>query len=159
MQKPGERTQVNQALTGINGVIAFILEVAMLVAFFFWGFRSFPAPWGVLLGILVPLVVVVLWSYLMAPKAKRRLSWPAQPLLALLLFVLAGLGLIVVKLTLPGVILMVLAVLNAALSFYLHRGSGTQQQPQVGKAKPEQHIQRDVQPGDDSAALPPEPNS
>jgi len=158
MQLPAEQTSNARILTAINSALAFLLEVAMLVAVFFWGFRSLGAPWGVVIGIAAAAVIVVFWSYLMAPKAKYRLSWPTQPVVALALFLLAGLGLLLVKLPIPGVILMVLAVLNAGLSFYLHGRSASQQEPEPSQPEAEQQIQQDVEPGDQPSALPPDQN-
>ncbi|NYE94861.1 amino acid transporter [Psychromicrobium silvestre] len=142
MQQPIKQTPALPALVAANGAVAFVLEVAMLVAAFFWGFRSFPAPWGIIIGIVLALVLVVFWAYFMAPKAKRRLGWPVQPLLALLLFVVAAVALIVVGWTILGVIMMVIAVLNTALTIYLGRqGRGQestgQQEPQPGETEPE----------------------
>ncbi|WP_082057050.1 YrdB family protein [Psychromicrobium lacuslunae] len=158
MQLPVESTSTTRTLTAVNSVIAFLLEVAMLVAIFFWGFRSLAAPWGVLIGIVAAAVIVVFWSYLMAPKAKYRLSWPTQPIVALLLFLLAGLGLLLVKLPIPGIIMIVLALLNTALSFYLRHRSAGQPKTQPGEAEAEHKINGDIEGGDESSPLPPEHN-
>jgi hypothetical protein len=108
-------------LTIANGLIGFVLEVALLVAGFFWAFKTFAAPLGLILGLLIAALLVAFWTLLMAPKARLRIRWPAQPLVALLLFLLAGVALILVQAVVVGLLLMIFAAANTWLSFYLKR--------------------------------------
>lgn len=117
----GQKTTLNQGLAATNGIVAFVLEVALLVAGFFWAFKTFAAPLGLILGLLIAVVLVAFWALLMAPKSQRRIRWPAQPLVALLLFVIAGIGLILVQATALGIVLIVVAAANTWLGFYLRR--------------------------------------
>lgn len=158
MQLSAEQSPRTRTLTAIQGVLAFLLEVAMLVAVFFWGFRSLAAPWGVLIGIVAAAVIIVFWFYLLAPNAKYRLAWPTQPVVALVLFLFSGFGLLLVRLPIPGIVLMILAVLNMSLSFYLHYTSAGEQQTQPGQTEAEQQVQQDVEPRDQSSPLPPDQN-
>jgi hypothetical protein len=78
----------------INAGLAFLLELAMLAAFGYWGFqgeKSTWIKWG--LGIGIPLVVAILWGLLLAPRATRRLNSRWGTLLSSGLFCLAALAL------------------------------------------------------------------
>jgi hypothetical protein len=78
----------------INAGLAFLLELAMLAAFGYWGFqgeKSIWIKWG--LGIGIPLVVAILWGLLLAPRANRRLNSQWGTLLSLGLFCLAAFAL------------------------------------------------------------------
>ncbi|MGI8870034.1 MAG: DUF2568 domain-containing protein [Mycobacteriales bacterium] len=46
-----------------------------------------------IVGVTVPLVVTAGWAHVMAPRARRRVPWPARPVVALVLFLLAALAL------------------------------------------------------------------
>jgi len=81
-------------VASLNLALAFALELAMLAAFAFFGFRSVDHPllrWA--LAIALPLATAVLWGYLLAPKAANRLAMVPGILLSLLLFTLAALAL------------------------------------------------------------------
>src|SRR5437870_2106142 len=73
-----------------NASAAFVLEVAMLAALAFAGFRA-AAPWNALAGVGFPLAAIVLWGLFFAPRAARRIPWPWLALASLGMFVLAGL--------------------------------------------------------------------
>jgi hypothetical protein len=78
----------------INAGFAFLLELAMLAAFGYWGFqgeKSLWIKWG--LGVGTPLVVAILWGLLLAPRADKRLKRGWGTLLSLGLFCLAALAL------------------------------------------------------------------
>ncbi len=107
-------------LTGVQLSIAFLLEVAMVAAFSFWGFK-FSAPWNYIVGIGVPAAVVVLWSLFLAPRASHRIPLPVIPQVSLLIFLLAAVALAVAGLPAPAVMLAVVGAANAGLGFYLQR--------------------------------------
>ncbi|MBT1003071.1 DUF2568 domain-containing protein [Paenarthrobacter sp. DKR-5] len=110
------------AVTGVQQAVAFLLEVALLVAVAVFGFHA-PAPWNFVAGIGLPAVVVLFWSVFMAPKSSRRLPWPLQPLVALGLFLLGALALAAAGQPAAGVVFAVVAAGNTVLSFYLERRS------------------------------------
>ena len=75
----------------LNLALRFGLELAMLVIFGFWGFKTGRPPlmrW--VLGIGSPLLAAVIWGLWMAPRANRRLQGAAFLMLELVLFGLAG---------------------------------------------------------------------
>ena len=64
-----------EALKGLNLGIRFLLELCMLAAVAFWGFKT-QNNWllKILFGIGLPLLIAVLWGTFLAPKATHRLS-------------------------------------------------------------------------------------
>lgn len=83
-----------EILKSINAGLAFLLELAMLAAFGYWGFqgeKSIWLKWG--LGIATPLVVALLWGLWLAPRADRRLNSRWGIFLSFGLFCLATLAL------------------------------------------------------------------
>ncbi len=78
----------------LNLILAFILEVAMLLAFGAFAYKSVDQ--GYLRwfsAILLPALAAVLWGFFLAPKAKHRLSRVPGILLSHFLFFLAALAL------------------------------------------------------------------
>ncbi|MBS1687554.1 MAG: YrdB family protein [Bacteroidetes bacterium] len=76
----------------IHLLIAFLLEVAMLFCLGYYGFHSNMGNTGeFILGIGLPIIAIVLWGFLAAPKAKRRLPFPYLIVFKLVLFLLTAL--------------------------------------------------------------------
>lgn len=68
-------------MKALNLLIAFLLELALLAAFGFWGFhlgRSNVVHW--LVGLGAPLVMAIVWGQIAAPRAEHRLE-PTQLLI------------------------------------------------------------------------------
>jgi hypothetical protein len=106
----------------LNNLVSFLLELAMLGAFAFWGFHAGPTTvtkW--LLGIGLPLLLVIFWSRFMAPKARSRLTWPWLPIASLFLFLLSAFVLYMAGGQTAAVILAVVAVINSLLVFIWHQ--------------------------------------
>jgi hypothetical protein len=83
-----------QTLKSINSALAFLLELAMLAAFGYWGFQGEKSIWlKWVLGIATPLVVALLWGLWLAPRADKRLNSRWGNFLSLGLFCLAALAL------------------------------------------------------------------
>lgn len=61
-------------LKSINIGLSFLLELAMLAALGYWGFKTGQGRiLGVLLGLGAPVLAAVLWGFFAAPKAATRL--------------------------------------------------------------------------------------
>lgn len=102
-----------------SGVLAFVLEVAMLCAASLWAIEAFQLnPIVSVLVVAVPLVVF--WAVFMAPQARHRLRWPAQPIVAHALFLVGGLLLVSIGRGWLGAVMLALA-LCSALAVYLRR--------------------------------------
>lgn len=95
--------------------LGFVLEIAMVASFLYWGFRQ-PSPWNLVLGIGVPAVVVVLWGIFMAPKGSRRLPLNVVSGVSLLLFMVAGAALLAAGATALGWVMLAVSLLWFAAS-------------------------------------------
>jgi hypothetical protein len=81
-----------RSLRSGNLLLAFLLEVAMLVAFCRAGWSATRVMWlRIVLAIGLPAVAIALWAVWAAPRAgKRRLKMPALLIFKAVIFVLAG---------------------------------------------------------------------
>ena len=105
-----------EILKAVNAGLAFLLELAMLASFGYWGFqgeKSIWIKWG--LGIGTPLAVAILWGLLLAPKANQRLNILWGTLLSLGLFCLAALALYQTDHPTLAFTLAVIAIVNRIL--------------------------------------------
>ena len=77
-----------------NAMLAFSLELGMLAAFAYWGYKNgngLVVKWVV--AIVLPLIVAVIWGLILAPKAPYRLDTPFRVIVELTLFLLAAFAL------------------------------------------------------------------
>ena len=76
-----------EVLKVLNLGVRFLLELCMLAAVAFWGFKT-QNNWllKILFGIGLPLLIAVLWGTFLAPKATHRLSGVPFFALELILF-------------------------------------------------------------------------
>jgi hypothetical protein len=106
------------ALISINLALAFILELAMLASFAYWGFLTGESTVvKILLGIGIPLLVTVFWGNFMAPKSSRRLQGVVYLVVKVVLFSLAVKALIAAGLPDAGIALAVLFFFNTILLY------------------------------------------
>ncbi len=81
-------------LKGLNLVLAFLLELAMLAGFAVWGWSiSTSTPVRLAAAVLAPGAVMVLWGLAVAPRAPSRLPRPWLEVAKALIFVLAAVAL------------------------------------------------------------------
>jgi hypothetical protein len=73
-------------LKGINLLARFLLELCMLAAVAYWGFKT-NSGWAmkIILGIGMPLLLAVFWGLFIAPKATHPLRGISRELLELVL--------------------------------------------------------------------------
>ena len=73
-------------LKGINLVVRFLLELCMLAAVGYWGFKT-QSGWGMklILGIALPLLIAAGWGLFVAPRAIYPLRGIPHLVLALIL--------------------------------------------------------------------------
>jgi hypothetical protein len=108
-----------------NLALAFLLELAMLVAFGYWGSQAGETTmtrigWG----IGIPLLVAVLWGIFMAPNSSRRLQGAAYLALKSVLFGLAVVALIVVSSPALGITFGVVVAINTVLLYVWPQPAG-----------------------------------
>ena len=73
-----------------NLTLSFLLELCLLAAFGYWGFKVGPnLLLQIILGIAAPLGVAVLWGIWMAPASARRLPVIPRLVVQVVLFGLA----------------------------------------------------------------------
>jgi hypothetical protein len=98
-----------------NLLLKFLLELAALAAFGWWGASAGDGAFAVLLAIVLPLVVAVLWGAFAAPRASRRLPVRLRVPFELGVFALAALAFAGAGAVAAGVAFACVAAGNAAL--------------------------------------------
>jgi hypothetical protein len=109
---------MTETLKFINAALAFLLELAMLAAFGYWGFhgdKGLAAKW--LLGLGLPVLTAIIWGMFLAPRAAHRLGNISGNLFSLTLFLAATAGLFHTGHTLLAIIFAATAILNRMLIF------------------------------------------
>ena len=91
-------------------LLAFALETALLFAAAYWAIAAFPSQRVIAAAAALGLAVL-LWGLFMAPRAKKRLPWPALPLMAGGAF-LAGAGALMISGLVPAAVLMAAAAVG-----------------------------------------------
>lgn len=103
-------------LKSINLAITFSLEVFMLVALAFWGFKTGDyIVVRLLLGLGAPLIVIIIWAQWMAPKAPHRIKGWAYLVVKFILFGWAALGLAGIGQVILAIVFAVVSVINQVL--------------------------------------------
>ena len=105
-------------LKGINLGLSFLLELAMLVAYGYWGFNTGSSTivhW--ILGLGVPVIAIIIWSIYNAPMSKRRLPRTPRTILEVVMFSLGALALAVSGQTIWAIVFAVLIVINQILLY------------------------------------------
>ena len=92
-----------------NLTIRFIVELAGIAAFGYWGFQV----GGLALAAVAVAIAVVVWGVVVAPKARNRLSQEQRDVVGTAILLLAAASLVIVGQPLVGVGLAVVVILNA----------------------------------------------
>jgi uncharacterized protein DUF2568 len=72
-------------------VIRFLVELAGIGAFAYWGWQTGPEGiGGILLAIGAALALIIVWAVVVAPKADNRLSQPQRDIVGTVLLLLAA---------------------------------------------------------------------
>jgi hypothetical protein len=109
-------------LLGVNAALAFLLELALLAAAVAVGLLL-PGPLAVRIAVavLLPVLVIAVWSVLMAPRAARRLPPRQRLLVQTVLFALAVVALATLGQVVWAVVLAVLVAVRIGLGARLGR--------------------------------------
>jgi hypothetical protein len=103
-------------IKAVNLGLAFALELGMLAALAYWGWRvggSLPAQ--VALGVGAPLLAAMIWGRFCAPKSRTRLPQPRLVVLEVALQELAAVALAVAGQPALAVVYGALVLVNQAL--------------------------------------------
>ncbi|MEO6905794.1 MAG: YrdB family protein [Ginsengibacter sp.] len=107
-------------IKSINIALAFFLEIAMLVAFGYFGFHySQNTVMKYMLMITLPLIAMVLWGYFSAPKSKHRLQQPSRVVFVLTVFGAAIFFLNMTGETLLAAVFAIIVIINQLMLFIL----------------------------------------
>lgn len=73
-------------LKSLNLLVRFLLELCMLAAVGYWGFKT-QSSWTmkIVSGIALPILMIVIWSLFLAPRATYLLHGVAHVVLSLIL--------------------------------------------------------------------------
>jgi hypothetical protein len=102
-------------LKATNLALKFLLELAALAAFAYWGANIANGPLKVLLAVAAPVTAAFVWGRFAAPKATRRIDLAVRVPLELGVFGLAVLALFTVGSVVVAIVLGALVILNAVL--------------------------------------------
>ena len=104
------------AFKNINLGLSFLLELAMLVGFGYWGFHGDKSMWlKWMLGIGLPLIAIVLWGLWLAPNANHRLNITGGAILSSILFLLSAMALFNAQQPLLATVFTLIIIANRAL--------------------------------------------
>ena len=105
------------SVAALNLGIRFCVELATFASLSYWGASiNTSAALRTILAVSVPLVAMVAWSRLLAPRAPGRLSGPAALIVELSIFAIATWALVSSGMGLVGMIYASLAVINSFLT-------------------------------------------
>jgi|SRR5947209_5635190 len=102
-------------MKSVNLAAKFVLELAALAAFAYWGSTIGSGIAPVAVAIAAPLLIAVLWGSFAAPRAKRRLPLPARVPFELGVFALATIALVAASRTVAAAVFAAAVLINAAL--------------------------------------------
>lgn len=104
----------------IIAVVAFCVELCMLVALAYYGYHSSnEVVLKYLLAVGLPLIAAVLWGLLAAPKAKKRLANPYLFFFKLLMFLGTAFLLYCAHQPTLAILFAAIAVLNEVAALFL----------------------------------------
>jgi hypothetical protein len=102
----------------MNDVFRFALELVGIVAAGWWGFHASDHPilrW--VLGIAVPLALILVWAFVVAPKADNPIDPIVRMLIGSAVLLIAAMGLYATEQRTPALAFAGLIVLNTLLAF------------------------------------------
>ena len=118
------------ALRWTNDVLAFALELAALAALLVWGFAVGPnLLWRIAIGVGAAAVLIAVWGYWLAPRARHPLTRPGVFAAKLMIFLIAAAALWAAGHAWPGATLGVLAVINLGLWWSIGSAAEPDRQP------------------------------
>jgi len=108
-------------LKGANLGVKFLLELAAIAAFAYWGASLDGVLVSVTVGIAAPVSFVALWGLFAAPRSARRLPTGARVPFELSVFALAATALLAVEWTAVAIAFAAVVIVNAVLLTWLNQ--------------------------------------
>ncbi|MBI3174476.1 MAG: YrdB family protein [Chloroflexi bacterium] len=104
------------ALKMLNLAVRFLLELCLLAAVGYWGFKTQSSwLWKFVLGLGLPLLIAILWGTFLAPRAGHRLQGFPYYALELTLFATGALALFAADRPALGWVYSIVLVINTLL--------------------------------------------
>lgn len=100
-----------------NLALRFLLELAALGGFAYWGAHTGTGPVRVILAIAAPLLAAIVWGRFAAPRAARRLPRAPRVAVEAAVFGAAAVGLAVTGQEVVAAVFVALVVVNGALVY------------------------------------------
>lgn len=109
-------------LKNVNLLVRFLLELCMLAALAYWGWRTGTAGLAKIgLSILLPLIAAIGWGLVMAPKASHRLTGWKYAALEVVFFGAAAAALWSQNLVKLACLFVILVIANRILIIIWHQ--------------------------------------
>lgn len=102
-------------LRSANLALKFLLELAAFASFAIWGAHGESGATALVRAIVAPLIVILLWGRLAAPRSRHRLPTATRIPFELTVFAVAVVGLALSGLVVWAIVLGVVMAINAAL--------------------------------------------
>ncbi len=102
-------------LKAANLALKFLLELAAIAAFAYWGASHSPVVLALILAVGLPAMFIAAWGIWAAPRSRRRLPRETRVPFELGCFALAAVALIAAGATVAGIAFAVVAAVNAVL--------------------------------------------
>ncbi|MGE8203931.1 YrdB family protein [Heyndrickxia sp. NPDC080065] len=101
-------------------IIMFLIELASLVAFSYWGFHLDKGLFAkIVFGVGTPLLVAIFWGIFIAPKASIPVSVPLRILLQIIIFGLAAVSLHSSGRSVLAILFIIVTIINMFLMYLL----------------------------------------
>lgn len=106
----------------INSTIVFIIELGMLASFAYFGYQIGNHSWSkIVLAIALPMVIIIIWGYWIAPKSAHRFRMPYVAIVRLLLFLIAAYLLYHLNVIKLAIIMAILSFITQTVSFFTEK--------------------------------------
>jgi hypothetical protein len=113
---------MNTAIKITNQALTFLLEIAMLISFGYYGMtRSWNFFPRLLFTIAILAIAICLWAILAAPKSTRRLKMPYQAIFRIGMFLLSAFLLFQSGQKGIAIMLACFAMVTQAISYFTER--------------------------------------
>lgn len=103
-------------LTPIAQLLAFLIELAAITAYAYWGFSFDNWLFKLVLGLGAPAIVVIIWAKWCAPRSETRLKMPWLAIVELIVFSIAALVMYSIDHKQWGIIIGAAGLLSVVLS-------------------------------------------